>query len=99
MYRRDECIIFASESHNRLRLLARAPLRKQRATLLHNHSTSEFRRTAFEATITSREASKRQERTSGVIWLKTMWSLAAICDLVQRWASTLMFTIVCSSWI
>ena len=63
------------------------------------HSTSEFRRTAFETTITSREASKRQERTSGVIWLKTMWSLAAICDLVQRWASTLMFTIVCSSWI
>ena len=29
------CTIFASESENRLRLLARAPLRKQRATLLH----------------------------------------------------------------
>ena len=41
------CTIFASESENRLRLLARAPLRKQRATLLHSHSTSEVRRTAF----------------------------------------------------
>ena len=72
-------------SNERLSCTATARLRFAAQLSDHNHEPR-----SFEASC---------ERTSGVIWLKTMWSLAAICDLVQRWASTLMFTIVCSSWI